>query len=344
MYVNWPADVLAHPGFEEVSDPVTGTPVFRGPRLRMGLAEGQPNSVLPDHTGRANYYGSSVNRAARYADVAAHGGQVVLDVELLHKVCSIWAAQDAGLAQACVGGADGLPLAAAAVPASATPQQPVTALQQSLSVPLPLVNSPLGRQQQLLPSWSSSDSRGSASAGTAHGAPKDVEVNPAALLEPASRCSSETLQQLPRRNRDHHVAFSFSFGTRASPQVHQSVGDIRGLSLTAARSGSCSNVLGHLPELTYTGPVAPNPDGASLESIVARHIGFFAFKGSGQSHMASVLHDSIAQRTYPDEPPKGKGERLGVRVGTVDGLDKVQFRAPAPLLAARQLFKTFQIL
>jgi hypothetical protein len=64
MYVNWPASVLSHPGFEQVLDPDTGLPLFRDPRLRMGLAEGQPNSGIPDHNGRANYWGSCVNRCA----------------------------------------------------------------------------------------------------------------------------------------------------------------------------------------------------------------------------------------------------------------------------------------
>jgi hypothetical protein len=94
MYFNWPGHVLAHPGFEEVLNPITGLPVFRGPRLRMGLAEGQPNSVLPDHTGRANYYGHAVNRAARFMDAAAHGGQVVTDVDTVAKVWRLWRGED----------------------------------------------------------------------------------------------------------------------------------------------------------------------------------------------------------------------------------------------------------
>ncbi|WIA30200.1 hypothetical protein OEZ86_000292, partial [Tetradesmus obliquus] len=61
LYAHWPASVLSHPGFEQVLDPASGLPLFRGPRLRMGLAEGQPNSVVPDHNGRANYWGSCVN-------------------------------------------------------------------------------------------------------------------------------------------------------------------------------------------------------------------------------------------------------------------------------------------
>jgi len=61
-----PASILADAAFAPVISAETRLPLFRGPRLRMGLAEGQPNSLLPDHAGRANYYGGSVNRAARF--------------------------------------------------------------------------------------------------------------------------------------------------------------------------------------------------------------------------------------------------------------------------------------
>jgi hypothetical protein len=42
----------------------------------MGVCEGPPKSILPDHLGRADYHGASINQAARYMDAAAHGGQV----------------------------------------------------------------------------------------------------------------------------------------------------------------------------------------------------------------------------------------------------------------------------
>lgn len=90
MYFSWPDSILSHPGFEEVLDPITGLPLFRGPRLRMGFAVGQPNSVLPDHTGRANYYGHSVNRAARFMEAASHGGQIVTDVDTARQLFRVW--------------------------------------------------------------------------------------------------------------------------------------------------------------------------------------------------------------------------------------------------------------
>jgi len=93
LYFNWPDSILAHQGFEEVLDPMTGLPLFRGPRLRMGFAAGQPNSVLPDHTGRANYYGHSVNRAARFMEAAAHAGQIVTDVGTARQLFRQWHAE-----------------------------------------------------------------------------------------------------------------------------------------------------------------------------------------------------------------------------------------------------------
>lgn len=93
MYFNWPDSILAHQGFEEVLDPMTGLPLFRGPRLRMGFAAGQPNSVLPDHTGRANYYGHSVNRAARFMEASAHAGQIVTDMDTARQLFRQWHAE-----------------------------------------------------------------------------------------------------------------------------------------------------------------------------------------------------------------------------------------------------------
>jgi len=52
--------------------------VFRGPRLKMGIAWGDLQAVaLHSTTGRAAYYGPTVNLAAR-VEAAASGGQVLL--------------------------------------------------------------------------------------------------------------------------------------------------------------------------------------------------------------------------------------------------------------------------
>ena len=46
----------------------------------MGICEGPPRSIIPDHLGRADYHGASINQAARYMDAAAHGGMIALEV------------------------------------------------------------------------------------------------------------------------------------------------------------------------------------------------------------------------------------------------------------------------
>lgn len=62
MYMQWPAHILSLPGFDTVLHPGSGQLLFRGPRLRMGVAEGIPSSVSPDHMGHANYTGKFVCR------------------------------------------------------------------------------------------------------------------------------------------------------------------------------------------------------------------------------------------------------------------------------------------
>ena len=50
-----------------------------GPRVRMGIYEGVPQSICPHSTsGRCDYWGPFVNRAARFANAAAWGGQITM--------------------------------------------------------------------------------------------------------------------------------------------------------------------------------------------------------------------------------------------------------------------------
>ena len=37
-------------------------------RIKMGICEGYPGSIRPDYQGRADYFGTSVNEAARFMD------------------------------------------------------------------------------------------------------------------------------------------------------------------------------------------------------------------------------------------------------------------------------------
>lgn len=72
--------ILVHPvpGAQEVVNS-SGVVVFRGPRVKMGIYEGVPTRALPHSTtGRADYFGQLVNRAARFCHAAAKGGQVLI--------------------------------------------------------------------------------------------------------------------------------------------------------------------------------------------------------------------------------------------------------------------------
>jgi hypothetical protein len=54
--------------------------------------EGVPRSILPDHEGRADYHGQSINMAARFMDKGARGGQIACTLELAQQAMAVWAA------------------------------------------------------------------------------------------------------------------------------------------------------------------------------------------------------------------------------------------------------------
>lgn len=74
--VQWPPEILAHEAAREEAKP-DGERLFSGLRLRMGVHIGRPECRPDPVTGRMDYFGPMVNRAARVA-AAAHGGQVVV--------------------------------------------------------------------------------------------------------------------------------------------------------------------------------------------------------------------------------------------------------------------------
>jgi len=71
----WPEELLAHPeGAQQES--VSGALLWRGLRVRMGIHVGTPEPREDPKTGRMDYFGPVVNKAARVAGMA-HGGQVI---------------------------------------------------------------------------------------------------------------------------------------------------------------------------------------------------------------------------------------------------------------------------
>ncbi|MEE2835389.1 MAG: adenylate/guanylate cyclase domain-containing protein [Myxococcota bacterium] len=72
----WPGAIMQQPS-GAVVETEDGAPLFRGLRVRMGIHAGRPRCKPDPMTGRMDYVGGMVNRAARVAD-AAHGGQILL--------------------------------------------------------------------------------------------------------------------------------------------------------------------------------------------------------------------------------------------------------------------------
>eukprot|EP01116_Phalansterium_solitarium_P000055 TRINITY_DN10041_c0_g1_i1.p1 TRINITY_DN10041_c0_g1~~TRINITY_DN10041_c0_g1_i1.p1 ORF type:complete len:1770 (+),score=562.22 TRINITY_DN10041_c0_g1_i1:30-5339(+) len=82
MVVNWPDRLLATDWCGKVT--VNGRPVFRGLRVRMGINEGAAQTKINPVTGRADYFGPEINKAARIASLAA-GGQVLVSETVLQR-------------------------------------------------------------------------------------------------------------------------------------------------------------------------------------------------------------------------------------------------------------------
>ena len=98
LHAPWPEELLEQPGFETMYSDVVAAPsvrqlLFRGPRLKMGVCEGCPRTISPDHLGRADFQGASVNQAARYMAAAAHGGMIACELSLAQRVLQEWAMQ-----------------------------------------------------------------------------------------------------------------------------------------------------------------------------------------------------------------------------------------------------------
>ena len=72
----WPAELLEPQDLKDVAG-ISEDGCFRGLRVRMGIHTGEPRCERDPLSGRMDYFGTVVNRAARVGHVG-HGGQVVI--------------------------------------------------------------------------------------------------------------------------------------------------------------------------------------------------------------------------------------------------------------------------
>lgn len=342
MYVPWAENVLSHPGFKEELDPVTGLPLFRGPRLRMGLAEGHPNSVLPDHNGRANYYGGSVNRAARYMDAAAHGGQVVTDVELARKVIWEWDRElHERVDKTVLGSVDRSSFNRFASDGRLTT---IESVRERADVKV-AAGGCLGH----CTAASEADSVAGSTCDT--GVDDDQQqVQQNSNKQPQQQ--QDPLLQLVKRSASETAAKSQVFSSKRNLlplSRHTEGGDTSAMGLTVR----CKSFTDDLPSPNVlVGPQAAEYQGLFAaaaaaagtkpvaDELVIQHLGRFSFKGSGEYDMVQLLHTALADRTFPVEPPRGKGQRTtAVDPNLVAGMGGTRLRIPAAMAAARQAYK-----
>ena len=73
LLVEWPSDLYRHEKSQIVPAEGGSGFLYRGLRVRMGLHCGTPSCEEDPTTGRMDYFGQMVNRAARVESIA-HGG------------------------------------------------------------------------------------------------------------------------------------------------------------------------------------------------------------------------------------------------------------------------------
>jgi hypothetical protein len=89
LRVHWALQVLQCPAAGQAVSP-TGVLLYRGVRSKVGLYQGPVTRIIPHRfTGRADYFGAPVNRAARFLS-AALPGQALAEAGLLRAAQALW--------------------------------------------------------------------------------------------------------------------------------------------------------------------------------------------------------------------------------------------------------------
>ncbi len=85
LEAKWPEKIYEHAKSAIAVSKKTGRTLYKGLRVRMGVHTGRPSNEEDPVTGRMDYFGPMVNRAARVESVA-HGGQIVMSSDVYDRV------------------------------------------------------------------------------------------------------------------------------------------------------------------------------------------------------------------------------------------------------------------
>eukprot|EP00899_Mesostigma_viride_P017249 jgi/Mesvir1/25525/Mv01775-RA.2 len=83
---DWPAELLQTEACREIKDPVDGSILYRGLRVRMGIHIGMPESTIMHPNGRQHYDGEVVELTKAIQGAAASGGQVLMSMVAWHSL------------------------------------------------------------------------------------------------------------------------------------------------------------------------------------------------------------------------------------------------------------------
>jgi hypothetical protein len=301
MYLPWSQNVLMAKGCVVEYD-IRGKLVFRGPRLKMGMCQGVPQRVMPDHLGRADYYGPSVNQAARYMDAAAHGGQVVADLGLMKGVVKEWRETAAARGR----------------------------LQQQQAAWL--LMRPQEAQTGVLTGESTEQGVSSEFDAESVAAQEPTQEQQQEVKDELKINSSPELSELPSTKKHWQPAptrlqssasVSLPWSARPSATAHAAAGG-RGPSQPTTRWNALPSKL----QQEKQGDVRSRfvlTDVHTRGTLVTVHwCGMFCFKGMPEPvPMVRAECSALSGRLFPSEPPKGKGSCERVVSGVVEEAEGV---------------------
>jgi hypothetical protein len=318
------------------------TLLFRGPRLKMGVCEGVPSTVLPDHLGRADYHGSSINQAARYMDAGAHGGQIVCEADLARRVFEEWRREACALGQLA---------AARAAAATAAAEEgegggllevggrrrrggqeaeetdtDTDAFQEADEASL------AGRQQsqELPPEQQEQDARGRAEAAAG---PRSHSLRGS----PSPARGASRLSNMQRAAGEDEGADGATDAADAAPQGPAAPARTPSPPAPPTTAPPAAVVV---PRPDPPGPRLAPPAGATRRPVrvEAHWAGRYRFKGNpAPVDLVSVTPASLAGRLalLPPDPPKGKGVRLHSRCGLAFAAEGAMLPALPQMYRAR---------